>query len=197
MCWVAIDRAIRLAMKRSFPAPLDRWYAVRNEIYHQIMEDFYHPRMQAFVQYLEAEILDASALIMPLVKFMGPTDPRWLNTLKAIENNLVEDSLVYRYRLRHGAVDGFGDGEGTFNMCSFWFVECLSRAGDVPKARLIFEKMLSYANHVGLFSEELGPCGEHQGNYPQAFTHLALISAAYNLNLQIEQGGFGPPRSLV
>jgi len=185
MCWVALDRGIRLAHKRSFPAPLDRWYKVRDEIYLNIMEHFYDSSMKAFVQHKGSKYLDASSLLMPLVKFMGPTDPRWISTLKAIEDTLVDDSLVFRYRTNKAASDGIKGEEGTFNMCTFWYVECLSRSGDIPKARLIFEKMLSYANHLGLYSEELGPCGEHMGNFPQAFTHLGLVSAAYNLNLQL------------
>jgi GH15 family glucan-1,4-alpha-glucosidase len=134
------------------------------------------------VQYKGAQTVDASTLLMPLVKFSGPTDPRWLSTLGAIENSLVEDSLVYRYNIGDSASDGLSGKEGTFNMCSFWFVECLSRAGDLEKARFFFEKAIGYANHLGLYSEELGPSGEHLGNFPQAFTHLALISTAYNLD---------------
>ena len=122
---------------------------------------------------------------MPLVRFTGPTDPRWMSTMKAIEESLVEDSLVYRYNICHASSDGLSGREGTFSMCSFWFVECLSRAGDLEKARFIFEKALGYANHLGLYSEELGPAGEFLGNFPQAFTHLALISAAYNLDREL------------
>src|SRR5882757_4056761 len=182
MCWVAFDRAIRLARKRSFPAPLDRWLRVRDEIYTDIYRNFWNADLRSFVQYKGAQTVDASSLLMPLVKFSGPTDPRWLSTLRAIENSLVEDSLVYRYNIGDAASDGLSGKEGTFNMCSFWFVECLSRAGDLEKARFFFEKAIGYANHVGLYSEELGPSGEHLGNFPQAFTHLALISTAYNLD---------------
>ncbi|MCZ6695918.1 MAG: glycoside hydrolase family 15 protein [Acidobacteria bacterium] len=182
MCWVAIDRGIRLAIKRSFPAPLDRWLRVRDEIYLNIFKDFWDPQLQAFVQYKGAKNLDAANLLMPLVKFVGPTDPRWLSTLRAIERELVDDSLVYRYRTKDSASDGLRGKEGTFCMCSFWYVECLSRAGDLEKARFFFEKMLGYANHLGLYAEELGPSGEALGNFPQAFTHLGLISAAVNLD---------------
>jgi GH15 family glucan-1,4-alpha-glucosidase len=122
---------------------------------------------------------------MPMVKFLGPTDPRWLSTLAAIERELVDDSLVYRYRVGDAAEDGLTGDEGTFNMCSFWFVECLARAGDLDKARFFFEKTLGYANHLGLYAEELGPRGEHLGNFPQAFTHLGLISAAHCLDRQL------------
>ena len=190
MCWVAVDRGIRLARKRSLPAPLDRWYKARDTIYRDIFENFWDPRRKAFVQSKGSTVLDAANLLMPLVKFLGPTDPRWLSTLRAIEEDLVEDSHVYRYRIAGRSPDGLQGEEGTFTMCSFWYVECLSRAGEVQKARFFFEKMLGYANHLGLFSEELGPSGEHLGNYPQAFTHLGLISAAHNLdrNLTASRG---------
>jgi len=185
MCWVAIDRGIRLAQKRSYPCPLDKWLAVRDEIYNEIFKNFWSDKKKAFVQYKGSETVDASTLLMPLVRFISPTDPRWLSTLDAIEKELVDDSLVYRYRTEEGASDGLSGEEGTFCMCSFWNVECLSRSGDVQKARFLFEKMLGYANHLGLYAEELGPSGEHLGNFPQAFTHLALISAAYDLNRRL------------
>ncbi|MGC1480674.1 MAG: glycoside hydrolase family 15 protein [Chthoniobacterales bacterium] len=185
LCWVAVDRGVRLALKRSFPAPLDRWLKVRDEIYHDVYRNSWNAELQSFVQYQGGKSLDAACLLMPLVKFIGPTDPRWISTLRAIERTLVEDSTVYRYNIKDGAHDGLEGEEGTFSMCSFWYVECLSRAGDLDKARFLFEKTLGYANHLGLYSEELGPCGEHLGNFPQAFTHLALISAAYNLDQEL------------
>jgi GH15 family glucan-1,4-alpha-glucosidase len=191
MCWVAIDRAIRLANKRSFPAPLSRWYDVRDTIYRDIYDRFWDARRQAFIQHPSANTLDASALLMPLIRFISPTDPRWVSTLRAIERELVSDSLVYRYRLDDRFSDGLSGQEGTFSMCSFWYVECLSRLGDLPKARFLFEKMLGYANHLGLYGEELGPQAEHLGNFPQAFTHLALISAAYDLDRRLSATGHG------
>ena len=190
MCWVAFDRAIRLASKRSFPAPLARWYETRDTIYQDVFTRFWDPRRQAFMQYAGAATLDASALLLPLVRFISPTDPRWVSTLRAIERDLVSDSLVYRY---HTVDGGFSDGltgqEGTFSMCSFWYVECLSRMGDLHQARFFFEKMLGYANHLGLYGEELGAQGQHLGNFPQAFTHLALISAAYDLDRRLSGAG--------
>jgi GH15 family glucan-1,4-alpha-glucosidase len=186
MCWVAVDRAIRLAFKRSFPAPLERWHRVRDEIYAEIFRELWSPNLRAFVQYKGADTVDAAALLMPLIRFMAPTDPRWLSTLSAIEKALVTDSLVRRYEERP-SLDGFPVGEGTFNMCTFWYVECLSRAGDLEQARLVFDKMLSYANHLGLYSEELSARADYLGNFPQAFTHLALISTAYNLDLQLSK----------
>ncbi len=186
MCWVALDRALRLADKRSFPAPRDRWMKVRDEIYTEIMTNFWNPKRQCFVQHKGSTTVDAANLLMPMVKFIGPKDPRWLSSMKAIAEDLVDDSLVYRYRMEDGASDGLEGEEGTFSICSFWYVECLARTGDVDKSRFFFEKMLSYANHVGLYAEELGASGNHLGNYPQAFTHLALISAAFDLNRRLE-----------
>jgi GH15 family glucan-1,4-alpha-glucosidase len=185
MCWVALDRGVRLAQKRSFPAPLERWRSIRDEIYIDIMNNFWHSGRKAFVQYKGSNNLDASNLLMPLVRFIGPTDPRWLSTLKAIEHDLVDDSLVFRYRVDSDDSDGLHGVEGTFSMCSFWYVECLSRSGDLEKARFMFEKALGYANHLGLYAEELGPQGEHLGNFPQAFTHVGLISAAFDLNRRL------------
>lgn len=185
MCWVALDRGIRLALKRSFPAPLDEWLRCRDTIYQEVFQNYWNSEWKAFVQSKGSNSLDASSLLMPLVRFISPRDPRWLSTLRQIEKQLVYDSLVYRYRIGAGSFDGLKGREGTFNMCTFWFTECLSRAGDADKARLYFEKMLGYANHLGLFSEELGPRGEHLGNFPQAFTHLALISAAYDVDRRL------------
>jgi GH15 family glucan-1,4-alpha-glucosidase len=187
MCWVAIDRGIRLARKCSLPAPMVEWLQIRDDIYRDVYERFWDPELKTFVQYKGAKAVDASALLMPLVKFIGPTDPRWLSTLKVIQKQLLEDSLVYRYHILKGADTGFPGREGTFTACSFWNVECLARAGDVKQARFYFEKMLGYANHLGLFSEELGLSGEQLGNYPQAFTHLGLISAAYYLDRKLDQ----------
>ena len=191
MCWVAMDRGLRLAEKRSFPAPRARWLKVRDQMYEEIMQKGWSSTRQAFVQYYGSESLDASNLVMPLVFFLSPNDPRMLRTLEAINRSpkrggLVSDGLVYRYDSAAGE-DGLHGKEGTFNMCSFWLVEALTRAGHVDRvklseARLLFERMLGYANHVGLYSEEIGASGEALGNFPQAFTHLALISAAFNLD---------------
>ncbi|MBL3658071.1 glycoside hydrolase family 15 protein [Fulvivirga sediminis] len=185
MCWVAVDRAIRLAEKRSFPYPFERWRKVRDEIYTNVYEDFWNDDLKAFVQYKGADVLDASALLMPLVRFISPYDPRWQSTMEAIEEELATDSLVYRYNTEHD-IDGLNSEEGTFSVCSFWYVECLCRGGQVEKARLFFEKMLSYGNHLGLYAEQIGLRGEQLGNFPQAFTHLGLISAAYAINRAID-----------
>ena len=184
MSWVALDRAVRIARERSLPADIVRWMAVRDQIFQRIMEKSWSDEKQAFTQHEDTDVLDASVLLMPLVKFIAPTDPRWLSTLDAIGAELVSDSLVYRYD-PGASPDGLDGDEGTFSICSFWYVEALARAGRVREARLAFEKMLTYANHLGLYSEEIGSSGELLGNFPQAFTHLALISAAVNLDRKL------------
>ncbi len=181
MCWVAIERAIRMANRRGLPADLPRWEQTRDAIYRRIMRSGWSPTRQAFVQHEDDDVLDASVLMMPLAKFISPTDPKWLSTLDALGTDLVSDSLVYRYD-PEASPDGLRGEEGTFSICSFWYVEALTRAGRLDEARLAFEKMLTYANHLGLYAEEIGHTGEQQGNFPQAFTHLALISAAFNLD---------------
>ena len=186
MSWVAFERAIRVARQRGLPADLGRWTAVRDSIYHQIMERGWNPARQAFVQHYGSDVLDASLLLMPLCKFIAPTDPRWLSTLDAITAELVSDSLVYRYN-PDAAPDGLTGQEATFSLCTFWWVEALARAGRLQEARLAFEKMLTYANHLGLYSEEIGPTGEQLGNFPQAFTHLSLINAAITLNHELDR----------
>jgi len=181
MSWVAIDRAIRVARRRGLPADLPRWSTTRDEIFAWIMERGWNEERQAFVQAEDSDVLDASLLLMPLVHFIAPTDPRWLSTLDAIGRELVTDSLVHRYD-PSASPDGLDGAEGTFSMCSFWYVESLARAGRLEQAQLAFEKMLTYANHLGLYSEQIGPSGELLGNFPQAFTHLGLISAASALD---------------
>ena len=187
MCWVALDRAVRIARDRAFPADIVRWMAVRDAIYRALMERSWSQKRQAFVQYEGADVLDAAVLLMPLVHFIAPDDPRWLSTLDAIGEELVSDSLVYRYD-PVASPDGLAGVEGTFSICSFWYVEALARAGRVHEARLAFEKMLTYSNHLGLYSEEIGLTGEQLGNFPQAFSHLAFINAALNLDLQLDHG---------
>jgi GH15 family glucan-1,4-alpha-glucosidase len=191
MCWVAIDRALRLARRRSFPAPVGRWHAIRDEIYHSVFRDFWNPERQAFVQHKGVTAMGAGNLLMPLLLFISPVDPRWLSTLRAIEHDLIDDSLVYRYRTEE-APDGLRGEEGTFTVCSFWYIEAVARSGDIEQARLLFEKILGYANALGLYSEQLSPRGRQLGNFPQALTHIGLISAAYDLNRRLEAAGQGP-----
>ena len=181
MCWVAFDRAIRLATSHGRPAPMDRWMAERDAIYNQIMEKGWSTERQAFVQQYGDTVLDASLLKMSQVGFVSPDDPMWRSTLTAMDAELVSDSLVYRYD-PSASPDGLRGSEGTFSLCTFLYVDALARAGRVDEARLTFEKMLTYANHLGLYSEEIATTGEQIGNFAQAFTHLALIDAAITLN---------------
>jgi len=194
MNWVALDRGVRLADKRALPADRARWIQERDRIYEEVMTKGWNAKRRAFTQFYGSDDLDASLLIMPLVFFMAPNDPRMLSTIDAIlkspsQGGLVSDSLVYRYP-PDPRIDGLPGEEGTFNMCSFWLVEALTRASQAdPKkldqAMLLFERMLGYANHLGLYAEQTGPQGEALGNFPQAFTHLALISAAFNLDRRL------------
>jgi GH15 family glucan-1,4-alpha-glucosidase len=189
MCWVAFDRALRLAQKRSLSGPLEAWQVTRDEIRNDIFANFWNDDLQSFVQSKGTKDLDASTLLMPLMRFISPVDPMWQSTMRAIEGRLVEDTLVYRYEAERTHVDGIPGKEGSFTACSFWYIECLARAGDLEKAQLLFEKLLGYANHLGLYSEELGSDGRHLGNFPQAFTHLALISAATYLDRALSGRG--------
>jgi GH15 family glucan-1,4-alpha-glucosidase len=185
MNWVALDRGIRLANSHGRPAPLDRWRAERDAIYNQIMERGWSPTRQAFRQHYDTDVLDASLLRMSSVGFITPTDPMWTSTLKAMDGELVTDSLVYRYD-PEASPDGLRGSEGTFSLCTFAYVDSLARAGQLDKARVTFAKMLTYANHLGLYSEEIALTGEQIGNFPQAFTHLSLIDAAITLDRQLD-----------
>jgi len=185
MCWVAVERSIRMARQRGLPADLGRWMDTRDAIYRQIMERGYDEERGAFVQHYGSDALDASLLLMPMVKFISPADPKFLSTLDAIAGELVSDSLVYRYD-PDLTPDGLDGEEGTLSICSFWYVEALTRAGRLEQARVALEKMFTYANHVGLYAEQIGRTGDQLGNFPQAFTHLALISAAINLDRALD-----------
>jgi GH15 family glucan-1,4-alpha-glucosidase len=182
MCWVALDRAIRLAKKRSLPAPLVAWTECRDAIVADVWANFRHPDHGYFVQQRGGTELDAALLMMPLVRFVSSTDPVWLKTLDAIGEQLRDDGLVYRYR----STDGLEGQEGAFTTCTFWYAECLARAGRLDEARLILSKGMGYANHLGLFSEELDARGRPLGNFPQALTHLAFISAAYYTDRRLD-----------
>jgi GH15 family glucan-1,4-alpha-glucosidase len=191
MTWVAFDRGIRLATQYSRPADVPRWTEARDAIFNQIVERGWSSKRHAFVQHYDADVLDASLLFMPRVGFLSPTDPAWLSTLDAMGHELVSDSLVYRYD-PEASPDGLRGSEGTFNLCSFLYVEALARAGRLAQARYAFDKMLTYANHVGLFAEEIGPSGEQLGNFPQAFTHLALVGAAMALDEELDAAENAP-----
>ncbi len=186
-CWVALDRAIRLAQGMGRPADLARWRSERDRIYQQVMTSGWHPGRRAFVQHYGSDVLDSSLLLMPLMGFVSPYDPMWLDTLRAMDTELVSDSLVYRYN-PSASPDGLRGSEGTFSLCTFWYVDALARSGRLEDAELIFQKMHTYANHLGLYSEEIGLTGEQLGNFPQAFSHLSLINAAINLDYQLDHG---------
>jgi GH15 family glucan-1,4-alpha-glucosidase len=198
LCWVCIDRGIRLAEKRSFPAPKLFWHQTRDKLMVEIMRKGYNTELRSFTQAYDSKIIDAATLILPLVLFLPSTDPRMQNTIRALNRSpkkggLVLNSLVYRYNSQE-TEDGFeGEQEGTFNMCTFWLIECLSRIGSpqrLMEARLKLEQFFTFGNHVYLFAEQTSSNGHHLGNYPQAFTHLALISSTFNLNRMLD--GYRP-----
>lgn len=187
MSWVAFDRALRLTRHRGLPAPMADWMQKSAEVYEQIMHAGWSDKMNSFVQYYGSDAIDASSLLMVLTNFTGPTDPRMLATINRIEKELTSDSLVHRYNPKKAAADGLGSDEGTFTACSFWLAESLARAGYLDQARLILEKIMTYSNHVGLYAEEIGLTGEALGNFPQAFTHLSLITACYNIDQMLSR----------
>jgi GH15 family glucan-1,4-alpha-glucosidase len=185
MCWVAFDRGIRMAAVHGLPADMERWTQERDQIYRQVMDRGFHESRKAFVQHYNTDVLDAALLRMPTVGFVDGRDPLWESTLVAMDEELVTDSLVYRYD-PEASPDGLRGSEGTFSLCTFSYVDALTRAGRLDDARRAFEKMLTYANHVGLYSEEIALTGEQIGNFPQAFTHLAMIDAAVTLDAALE-----------
>jgi GH15 family glucan-1,4-alpha-glucosidase len=195
-CWVALDRMVRLAQEYGRPADLARWITERDRIYRQLIERGWNPERRAFTQHDQTQVLDASLLMLPLVGFVVPSDPLWLSTLDAMEGELVSDSLVYRYDPA-ASPDGLQGQEGTFSICTFWYVDALARSGRLEQARLTLEKMFTYANHLGLYAEEVGLTGEQLGNFPQAFTHLSLINAAVNLDYQLDHGPGRDPVQLA
>jgi GH15 family glucan-1,4-alpha-glucosidase len=185
MCWVALDRMVRLARERGRPADLARWISERDKIYNAIMDHGWNAERGAFTQHDQTDVLDASLLMMPLTAFVVPNDLMWLSTLDAMDGELVSDSLVYRYN-PSASPDGLRGHEGTFSICTFWYVDALAHSDRLEQARVTLEKMFTYANHLGLYAEEIGLTGEQLGNFPQAFTHLSLINAAINLNHKLD-----------
>jgi len=191
-CWVALDRAIKLAERNGRPANVVKWAAERDQIYNQIMSRGWNDKVKAFTQHYSTEVLDSSMLLMPIEGFISPVDPMWLSTLKGMDNQLVSDSLVYRYNPA-ASPDGLHGDEGTFSLCTFLYVDALARAGRLDDAVLVFEKMFTYGNHLGLFSEEIDSTGGQLGNFPQAFTHLALINSAITLNRELDRRAISEP----
>ncbi len=195
-CWVALDRAIRMAERNGRPANIAAWAIERDRLYNQIMDRGWNEKAGGFTQHYGTDVMDSSLLLMPLEGFIEPLDPMWLSTLRAIDRELVSDSLVYRYNPA-ASPDGLHGSEGTFSLCTFLYVDALARAGRLDDAVLTFEKMQTYGNHLGLFSEEIGPTGEQLGNFPQAFTHLSLINAAITLNRELDRRAAHPDRAAV
>lgn len=192
MCWVAVERMMRIARRRGLPGDLSALAATRDAIYERVMTDCWNDELGAFTAFAGGDVLDAGTLLMPMVKMVAPDDPRFLSTLAVVEERLVTDSLVLRYDAEtfdDGVGDGDGDeaGEGTFSLCSFWYVEALTRSGRLDDARLALEKMFTYANHLGQYAEQVGLNGEQLGNFPQAFTHLSLVSAVINLDRSLSR----------
>jgi len=177
MCWVALDRAVRLAPRLGREADVRRWSEIRDRIREAILERGWSERAGAFTQAFGSDDFDASALMMPIVGFLPAADPRMRATIEAIAEGLTDDhGLVYRYRSH----DGLPGGEGVFGICTYWLVQCWAMLGEVDRARALFEAMTGHANDVGLLSEEIDPTtGDALGNFPQAFTHIGLINAAW------------------
>ena len=180
MCWVALDRAIALADRIGADDKVDHWKRVREEIFETVVRDGWNDKAGAFTQYVGSEALDASNLMMPIVGFLPADDPRMLATIEAIEARLTDDrGLVYRYRTEEG-VDGLEGEEGTFLLCTFWLAQALALAGKVERAEAVFERAVGFANDVGLLAEEVDAgSGELLGNFPQAFSHIGLVNAAW------------------
>jgi GH15 family glucan-1,4-alpha-glucosidase len=182
MVWVAVDRAIRGAEAFKLPAPLERWKALRTRVHETVCRQGYSEKRGSFVQYFGADALDASLLLMPLVGFLPPEDPRIIGTVEAIGRDLMIDGLIRRYHT-HETRDGLSGSEGVFLACSFWYVDNLTLQGRHREARTMFDQLLALANDVGLLAEEYDPAAHRQlGNFPQAFSHLALINTALNLD---------------
>jgi len=192
MCWLALERASKLAFYHFYPAPVERWRGECDVIFDNIYRKFWNKKTNAFVQYPGADAFDASAFLLLLVKFFNPGDRMWQSTFHAMQKDLLEDSLVYRYHPDKAASDGLSDPESTFTVCSFWYAQCLARMGDLKQAQFIFEKMLGYANRLGLYAEQLGPRGEHLGNFPLALSHIGVISTAWYLDQRLSNRGLDP-----
>ncbi|MBV8473551.1 MAG: glycoside hydrolase family 15 protein, partial [Hyphomicrobiales bacterium] len=180
--WVAFDRAVRSIEDFGLEGPLERWRDIRDAIHREVCERGYDPTQNTFVQSFGAEALDASLLLIPLVGFLPAKDPRVLGTLAAIERRLVRNGLVLRYDTNQGT-DGLPGGEGAFLACSFWLADNYALAGRSREAQALFERLLALTNDLGLLAEEYDPISRRLlGNFPQAFSHLALINTAHNLN---------------
>jgi GH15 family glucan-1,4-alpha-glucosidase len=185
LCWVALDRAVKLAPRLGRFAKADGWAAERDRVRDAILARGWSERRQSFTQSFDSDTLDASVLLMPIVDFLPADDPRMRSTIEAIARDLSNDGLVYRYRNADAGVnpDGLAGTESTFVICSFWLVSCLARAGEVERAEELFDRLAGYANDLGLLAEEIDSArGELLGNFPQAFSHIGLITAARDVD---------------
>lgn len=180
LVWVAFERAVRLARRRGLPGRRETWQRLADDVYEWVQQHGWNAGVGAYVQRAGSGALDASALLVPMLRFAAPTDPRVVATMAAIGEGLGTDALIHRYD--DDDVDGLAGSQGTFTVCTFWYVENLARAGRLDDARRAFERTLTYANELDLFAEQIGPGGEGLGNFPQALTHLGLISAATTLD---------------
>ncbi|HEY3856729.1 MAG TPA: glycoside hydrolase family 15 protein [Verrucomicrobiae bacterium] len=196
MCWLALDRAVKLAQRHSFQVPSDRWLGIQQKLHENIYSRFWNPKLRSFVQYQGAKILDGSLLLLPRAGFINSDDSRWRLTLKAIRDHLVEDCFVFRNRPVPLSKNHAPQKEGSFSACTFWYVEALVKADELTIARQVFEKFLGYANELGLFAEQLGPRHEHLGNFPQALSHISLIRAACDLDERLSRTQSGEKHSL-
>ena len=185
MAWLALDRAVA-ALEAGFgPGPLERWRKLRDRIHRDVCAHGFNPQRNAFVQYYGSDTLDAALLMLPMVGFLPPDDPRVIGTVEAIQRELLSGGLVQRYRTEAG-VDGLPPGEGVFLPCSFWLVDNLTPMGRHREARELFERLASLCNDVGLLAEEYDPAsGRLLGNFPQAFTHVSLVNAVRNLTEEL------------
>jgi GH15 family glucan-1,4-alpha-glucosidase len=182
MAWVAFDRGVRAHEEFGREGPVDRWRALRDEVKQEVLTRAWSDDKQSITQAYDIDALDASVLVMPLVGFLPATDPRMVSTVAALERELLVDGLILRYRTEDAGVDGLPEGEGVFLACSFWLVEVLALQGRGDEAQALFERLLTLRNDVGLLAEEYDPrAGRQLGNFPQAFTHLALVEAAIAL----------------
>jgi GH15 family glucan-1,4-alpha-glucosidase len=184
LCWTALDRAVALAPQIGMHTRAEGWAAARDEIRAAILERGWSEKRRAYAQSFDSDELDAAALLMPIVGFLPATDSRMRSTIEAIARDLTEDGLVLRYRNEQGLnADGLTGEEGTFVICSFWLVSCLAKAGELDRAERLFEQLAGYANDLGLLAEEIDTVsGEQLGNFPQAFSHIGLITAASEID---------------
>jgi alpha,alpha-trehalase len=184
LCWTALDRAVKLADQLGDYAKTEEWEAARDEIRDAVLDHGWSEKKQAFAQSFDSDELDAAQLLMPMLGFLPASDERMRSTIEAIASELTEDGLVLRYRNDEGLnADGLTGEEGTFVICSFWLVSCLAKAGELERAEALFEQLAGYANELGLLAEEIDTAnGEQLGNFPQAFSHIGLITAAWEID---------------